>query len=225
MTHRRTKEERRKMVKKVEAKTKVVTIAPPNLKEVTYRIRGTSVYAQHKFSAKAKEAIKRKQEEGSTAKKGQKREPKNFQDDYLGAMHLSSDGWRGIPANAFRNAMISACRICGFQMTRAKLAIFIVPDGIDDEESMPLVRIASGEPQRRDIPVRLETGVIDIRPLPVWEAGWEAGVTVRFDADMFTKADIENLLARAGMQVGIGEGRPDSRNSAGLGWGTFEIVG
>jgi hypothetical protein len=27
-----------------------------------------------------------------------------------------------------------------------------------------------------------------------------------------------------GRQVGIGEGRPDSRNSCGMGWGLFEIV-
>jgi len=33
------------------------------------------------------------------------------------------------------------------------------------------------------------------------------------------------LLARVGMQVGIGEGRPDSKNSAGMGWGLFEVVG
>jgi len=26
-----------------------------------------------------------------------------------------------------------------------------------------------------------------------------------------------------GLQVGIGEGRPDSRDSAGLGWGTFKL--
>jgi len=34
---------------------------------------------------------------------------------------------------------------------------------------------------------------------------------------------LTNLLARAGLQVGIGEGRPDSKNSAGMGWGLFQI--
>jgi hypothetical protein len=27
-----------------------------------------------------------------------------------------------------------------------------------------------------------------------------------------------------GMQVGIGEGQPDSKNSAGMGWGLFELA-
>jgi len=36
---------------------------------------------------------------------------------------------------------------------------------------------------------------------------------------------VTNLLSRVGMQVGIGEGRPFSKNSAGMGWGTFELEG
>jgi hypothetical protein len=32
-----------------------------------------------------------------------------------------------------------------------------------------------------------------------------------------------NLMLRAGQQVGIGEGRPDSPNSNGLGWGRFAL--
>lgn len=32
-----------------------------------------------------------------------------------------------------------------------------------------------------------------------------------------------NLLSRAGLQVGIGEGRPDSKKSAGMGYGLFTV--
>lgn len=35
--------------------------------------------------------------------------------------------------------------------------------------------------------------------------------------------DVANLMNRVGAQVGIGEGRPDSKNSAGMGWGLFSI--
>ena len=41
---------------------------------------------------------------------------------------------------------------------------------------------------------------------------------------MLTHADVVNLIARVGIQVGIGEGRPDSKMSAGLGYGLFELV-
>ena len=53
---------------------------------------------------------------------------------------------------------------------------------------------------------------------------WKAKIRIRFDADQFSTQDITNLLARAGEQVGIGEGRPDSKNSAGMGWGCFRIT-
>jgi len=52
---------------------------------------------------------------------------------------------------------------------------------------------------------------------------WYAKVRIRFDEDQFTLQDITNLLSRVGLQVGLGEGRPDSKNSAGMGWGLFEI--
>ena len=53
---------------------------------------------------------------------------------------------------------------------------------------------------------------------------WKCKLRIRFDADQFTKEDIANLLARVGLQVGIGEGRPDSKKSAGMGWGLFELT-
>jgi hypothetical protein len=52
---------------------------------------------------------------------------------------------------------------------------------------------------------------------------WSAHVKIRWDADQFSLEDVTNLLARVGAQVGICEGRPDSRNSPGQGWGLFEV--
>jgi hypothetical protein len=46
---------------------------------------------------------------------------------------------------------------------------------------------------------------------------------LRWDADQFSVNDVMNLLSRAGVQVGIGEGRPFSKNSNGMGWGTWEV--
>jgi len=54
---------------------------------------------------------------------------------------------------------------------------------------------------------------------------WSAKVKIRWDADQFTNDDIFNLLYRVGMQVGVGEGRPDSKKSTGMGWGLFEVKG
>jgi hypothetical protein len=42
--------------------------------------------------------------------------------------------------------------------------------------------------------------------------------------DQFKMADVLNLVSRCGMQVGIGAGRPDSKASAGCGFGLFNVV-
>jgi len=201
-----------------------VEISAPNFQTAEFHITGTVPFMQNKFSAKAKEEMKAKQEGGAKSKSKKTREPKDFDAAYKAAMYESHEGWHGIPAASFRNAMISACKIAGVVMTRAKLAVFIEADGFDRDESEPLVRITKGEPHRSDKTVRLETGVCDIHPRPVWNPGWEATVRIRFDADMFDTKDIANLLMRAGLQVGVGEGRPDSKKSNGIGYGMFTIA-
>lgn len=201
---------------------RTVVIEPPKFARATINIVGIAPYVQHKFSQKARTQIEAKQRAGSQANKNRKREARDFESDFEQAKHVSREGWLGIPAPSFRNAMISACRIVGFKMTLAKLSIFIEADGFDRDDGTPLVKI-EGEPRIHEGLVRNETGVVDIRWRPMWEQ-WGAKVRVRWDASQFSAQDIVNLFSRAGLQVGIGEGRPDSPNSNGLGWGLFEVA-
>jgi hypothetical protein len=207
-------------------RTEKVSITPPNLRIAKFRIRGTAPLVQNKFSQRALETMAADQKAGSSAKKKSKREPKDFDLGSKEATHISDKGWAGLPASAFRNGLISTCRLLGFPMTLAKLSIFVVADGYERDRfgMTPLVRITKGKPKRTDFAVRNANGGTDIRPRPMWDEGWEATVTVRFDADQFTLQDVTNLLARMGEQVGIGAGRPDSKDSAGMGWGTFKIA-
>lgn len=202
---------------------KTVTISAPNFQTAVFTIVGTAPYVQNKFSEKARQKMRAAQEAGEKRKKGAAREAKDFQECYEGALHVSTDGWYGIPAPGFRAAMISACRACGFQMTRAKLSVFVEADGHDATDGTPLVKITKGEPRPVEHLVR-QNMTTDIRVRPMWSPGWQAVVRVRFDADQFALDDVANLLLRAGVQVGVGEGRPDSRASAGMGWGTFALA-
>lgn len=202
-----------------------LTILPPNLQTGVFHIRGTAAYVQNKFSAKARQIIRETQEAGSTAKKGKKRDPKNFQQCYELAQHMSASRENGIPCAGFRAALISACRLAGFAMTRAKLSVFVEADATDETEGTGMVLFTKGKPGYTEHWVRNESGVVDLRARPMWRAGWEATLRIRFDADQFTLEDVANLLMRVGMQVGIGEGRPDSKKSAGMGWGLFELLG
>ncbi len=216
----------KKEAEKVEqaARGTELTIAAPNMKIGQFIIRGTAPLIMNAFPKKAIEQMKATQEAGSTAKKGKKREPKDFNACYEGAKHVSEDGWYGIPAPGIRAAMVSACRVVGFAMTRAKLAVFVVPDGFDRNDGTPLVRITKGEPQYVEHPCRNASGVCDIRARAMWKPGWEAMVQIQYDGDMFTLEDVANLLVRVGVQVGLLEGRHDSKASCGQGWGTFTVV-
>src|SRR5262245_11713907 len=97
-----------------------IIISAPNFKTLGLRIIGTAPYVMHRFGEKAMKQIRDKQVAGSQAKKGQKKESRDFDKEYLEALYQSKDGWHGMPAPSFRRAMISACRTVGFAMTLAK---------------------------------------------------------------------------------------------------------
>jgi hypothetical protein len=209
---------------------KEVVISAPNIKTLFVDLEGTSPYVQHRFSVKTKDEMKLTQQAGSVAKKGKKKEPKDFQQCYKDAQYFlkvkkGEADVNGMHAASFRCAMISACRIVNYTMTRAKLAFWILEDGYDKfEPSIPLVKFTKGAPEYFEAMVRLPNGSPDIRVRPMWQPGWRVSLRVEYDADMFSHKDLLILLHRAGRQVGIGEGRNDSPDSAGQGWGFFKIV-
>lgn len=202
----------------------VAVVHPANMLRAILRITGTAPLVQCKFSQKAREKMMADMSTPKNQKKAKtERPPRDYEVDFIGAQHISTAGWIGIPCPAFRAAMIDACRTVGLVMTKAKMSVFVIPDGFDRDEGTPLVRIISDEPPRKtESLVRNDNGSADIRIRPMWPK-WGANVTVEFDADMITAESVVNLLDRAGRQVGIGEGRPFSKNSVGQGWGTFTV--
>lgn len=209
---------------KQETDSKLLSITPPRMGVIKFLIEGTAPLMIAKFSAKAINAIKETQEAGSAAKTKKKREARDFSADAHNARHISRDGWDGVAAAAFRNASIDACRAAGFVMTRAKLCIFCEADGLDAETNEPLVKIIADGPHEETImAVRNASGVMDLRSRPLWH-NWQMEPRLRFDMDILTAQDVVNLIARVGLQVGIGEGRPYGRDGAGIGYGLFRIV-
>lgn len=200
-----------------------VTIKAPDFRTALFEIKGTAPLVIHRFSAKTKLQMKTKMEQGKSASSRKTREAKDTDDLFQESRYVSPKGWDGFHAGSIRNAMISACRLVGFKMTLAKMSVFVVEDGRDAEEpQIPLIRIY-GKPIKQEDMARVETGQPYVTVRAAYHE-WNAKICIKFDADQFTVEDISNLLARVGVQVGIGEGRPDSKNSAGMGWGTFEIT-
>jgi hypothetical protein len=196
-------------------------VSAPKLITGRFEVRGIAPYVQHAFSAKQQRVMEETQRAGQQARGKKIREPKDFEQLFRDAQHISDEKWCGIPATAFRNSLIDACRLVGFVMTRAKLSVFCIGDGLDINDGTPLVRIY-GEPEAFKQPVRNDNGSADIRWRPMWRT-WTAFPRLEWDSAQFSLLDVTNLLIRAGKQVGIGEGRPSSPNSNGLGFGRFEV--
>lgn len=207
---------------KTTVENKSIVIKPPNFATAPVTIKGTAPYLQNKFSSANRDKMLETQKAGSAAKKTRKaKAPKDFEEVYRGSMHISQEGWCGIPATAIRNAMIDACRLTEMDMVRAKMCIFIQAQGLDKETLEPLIKI-KGEPKMHIERVKIGMGTTDLAARAIFE-DWSADFEITWDADVFSADDVINLLARAGIQVGIGAGRPLSKTSAGTGKGTFEV--
>ena len=200
-----------------------VQIKAPNFQTAVFEIRGTSPLVIHRFSSKTKNQMRQKMEEGKSAQNKKLREPQSTDVLFDEARYVSREGWDGFHAGSIRNAMISACRLVSFKMTLAKLSVFVVADGSDkDEPQIPLIRIYGTAVKQEDM-ARVETGQPYVTVRAAYH-DWKAKIRIRWDADQFGLQDVTNLLMRVGQQVGLCEGRYDSKNSPGLGWGCFEII-
>ena len=201
-------------------KEETCVITAPKFGTVTLLIEGTAPLVVERFSKKAE--LMAKMAEGSSAKNKKERSARDYDKEAEEARYRASEGWEGMNAAAFRAAMISACRLVGFKMTLAKLSTFIEADGFDEKDGVPLVRVF-GDSHTYTAHTRNATGVVDVRSRPMYR-NWSAKLRVRYDMDQFKMVDVLNLVSRVGMQVGIGAGRPDSKASAGCGFGLFRVV-
>jgi hypothetical protein len=205
--------------------SKSVTIQPVRFQRATFNLvaLADTPLVIHRFSAKTKIEMRQKMEQGKSASSRKNREAKDTNASFNESRYISRDGWDGFHAGSLRKALISACRLVNFKMVLAKLSVFVEADGVDAlEPQIPLVRIRDCEPVKQEDMARVETGQPYVTIRSAYHS-WTARPTIRWDSDQFTLTDITNLLSRVGQQVGIGEGRPDSKNSAGMGWGLFTI--
>lgn len=203
----------------MKVKETAVVISAPKFNTVEVLLQGTAPLVVARFSNKA--GLMAKMAEGKSAGSKKERSARDYDKEAEAARYRSSEGWEGVNAAAFRCGMISACRLVGFKMTLAKLSVFVEAESFD-ADGVPLVRVY-GKSETYTAHTRNATGVVDIRSRPMYKQ-WAIKLRVRFDADQFTVQDVYNLIARVGGQVGLCEGRPDSKSSAGCGFGTFEVV-
>jgi hypothetical protein len=155
--------------------------------------------------------------------------------EFNAARYVSTAGWDGMHAGAFRSACIGAARAADSKipMTVLQRLIFIQADGDSVPltipelgltfSSKPLVRIIGEAKMRTDL-IRVDNDSPDVRfRAEYWP--WSAILRVEFNSAKISDSDLVSLVNLAGMSDGVGEQRPSApRNFAGQN-GTWKVKG
>lgn len=193
------------------------------------------------WSAKAVREMLEKQI--TTKKRTKGPDPKDPEQDFRNSLYTYQQNGKtcyGFPATAFKKAMVRAVKLLkdtkqlDLDMVMAKQILFVIPDAQEDREvtvdlgdgkkftqriATDLVRINGTPKQRMDL-VRLQGQKADVRFRGEFVT-WTATLRIQYNPEVLDESTVVNLLYRAGIGVGIGEGRPEKGDQ---GWGRFEIV-
>ena len=189
------------------ASTAVVVEVPRiNVRQMQVTLIGDSALISHRWSDKAKKEMLDKQQLKAKQAKGAK-DPER---DYRESLYAHPEGGHGFPCVAFKAAAVSACRFTdGIKMTEARGAFHVNGE---------LARI-EGEASMREDMVRIGMGTADIRYRGEFR-DWRTTLTITYNADVFSQAQIVNLFNLAGFGVGVGEWRPEKDGS----YGRFHVL-
>ncbi len=186
---------------------------------ITVPIVGQTPLIPHQWAEKAKRMMRAKQF-GETQ---QRREPKNLEEEAEAAIYRLADGRAGMPATAFKGAIVAACRFFqGIPMTEGRLMIFVRGEGENQ-----LVPVSGTEVIREDMP-RNATGVVDLRYRTSLLAGvadvepWKCNLPIVYPPRLISAQSVLALVDAAG-RVGVGDWRPGSPKSNTGTFGTFRI--
>ena len=208
-------------------KTVLETIEAPKLiqlrrlsqAEVSIAIQGVTPVIPHKWAEKSLRMMRDKQfSVGGAAR--QKKEPKVPEEEAAQSCYwLDPEKMTkpGLPAVAFKAAMVGACRF--FEepsMTLAKLLFYVAGEGSDQ-----LVPVQGDLTMREDTP-RNSGGTADLRyRYAIWP--WSATLVVRYLANQIDGESVANLVDAAG-RLGVGDWRPSAPKSSTGTFGQWKVV-
>jgi hypothetical protein len=184
----------------------VITLTRLVASEVQVVIKGVTPIIPHRWSEKAKRSMPgHVLNQGPKQKKGA-REPAI---EAEAATYRLGDGSLGMPAVAFKAAMVAACRFFDApSMVEARLIFWVKGEGAEYGDQ--LVRI-QGTPVLREDVARNSNGSSDLRYRNMITE-WSATLTIGFLESSITRESIVALVD-AGGRCGVGDWRPDSKKS------------
>jgi hypothetical protein len=207
-----------------------VRIRPIETKMFECRIIGTSRLVVNRKQMTGPGALGKTMEDKITGaeqeakRKGKNvRTPRQKKQVFEASKYKFPNGREGIPAAAVKKALVAAAHDKrGFSKVNVRQSVFVIADG-DSKEGMPLIALEKGKAIMHEALVNVGSmgkQVPDLR----WRASypkWSAMVRIKYVTDTAAPEAIINLLERAGITIGLCEGRPEK--GAGLEWGQFLV--
>lgn len=174
--------------------------------------------------------------------KSNKQRERNPQAEFEAALYRIPEdlgGGYGVPAAAFKQSFVDACRHTGLKMTETQGAFHVrgieveqPPVVLQDkngndidvgEKSMEIIPIYGSQPTMRMDMVRLEGGSADMRFRPQFKT-WYCLVPVQIAKGSMTVQQVTDLANRAGFHCGICEWRPFSKKSKNGSYGMYKVA-
>jgi len=226
--------------KKKEDKESGISIEPLEFEVVSLQILGVRPLIVHAWDPKTQAEMLAKQMKLPV--KGPKQRERDPKSEFEAALYRIPDelgGGFGVPAAAFKQSFVDACRHVNIAMTVAVGAFHVrgvevelPPIRIFDKEnnpievgekSMEMIPIYGSEPKMRVDMVRLDGGSADLRFRPYFTKWW-CLVPVQIAKGTLTTQQVVDLANRAGFHCGICEWRPFSKKSKNGSYGMFKIA-
>jgi hypothetical protein len=194
--------------------SKVIQLQRIRREAIEVPIIGDSPLIPHKWSEKALRMMRDKQ--GAESATRVKHAPKVAEQEAEACLYRLPDGRPGMPATAFKAAMVGAARLfSGITMVQLKSAVFVQGAGQDQ-----LVPIEGDATLREDTP-RNANGVADLRYRYAFYP-WSALLVVSFLPSMISSDSVITLVDAAG-NGGVGDWRPSAPKSATGTFGRFHV--
>lgn len=184
-----------------------ISIIPLNLKTATFSIKGVTPLLMDKMSLETLKGIEDKQ----TGKVKSGKKVRDINKEILEAQHTLPNGDVGFPAAGFMNAFIECTSFVGDKFFSKKLVKGLKI--LNSENGLIPLKF-----KKQDVLIHnIESNT---KHTPQFH-DWNCQLTIRYDANNISEADIATLIDYAGFYYGIGIWAP--RCKSGGSFGMYEI--
>jgi hypothetical protein len=187
-----------------------IQLQPLNIGFLKVGIRGITPLLMDKFPEEAKEQILLKQTGISKTNKKKVRDTKK---EILSAIHTTSTGKIGFPADAFKKAMLDCTSLVGDKFFSKKLVAGI--SMINTIDGLVLLKFKKQDVLKHNIGANTKFS-------PQFH-DWSCELEIQHDKNNISAQDIITLINYAGFYIGIGAWRKKCRDGGTGNFGQFEV--